>query len=369
MRVFIGSSTEARRLVEWLTARIGKLYASRLEPVPWTIYWQGGKYPLEQLKKFVDDTDGALLFMTADDRTWYRQTERHEPRDNLVFEAGLFFAEHGRDRTQLLIPDYTADDPLKRKVALPSDLGGLTVNYFPWPSGNDVDIDATGLPNTAAEVCNRLVKLGPRPRFPRKLEFLVGDYAVEPVSTFVGSFRDVLNNGIIRLVQEQSAQEIDIVVAYRIGEFRRVLTEFRKRPESRLRVCFANLWDDALLEIYRRKYFDRDAAYMRNALQESIRGLLGPCDIEYSEQNGVQITNLQDAPAASYQIAFTDQRITYSFYRVDDIAFVVPLDMKRTQDPAPLAWSFAKDTAPRTYRQYVQEYEQFFSEAKRVYPA
>lgn len=279
MRVFIGSSTEARRHVEWLTAYIGKHFAGELEPVPWTVYWEGGDYPLEQLKKFVDQTDAAILFMTAEDKTWYRDSERHEPRDNLVFEAGLFFAEHGRKRTQLLLPKYADSDPHKRKVALPSDLAGLTVNVFPWPGDGEVKFDATGLPNTAAEVCGRLVKLGPRPRFPQKLEFLAGDNAVEPVSTFVGSFRDVLNNGIIRLVQNHPPQEIDIVVAYRIGEFRRVLTEFRKHPESRLRVCFSNMWDKALVAAYQRKFFDRDAPHMQNALIESIQGLLGACEI------------------------------------------------------------------------------------------
>src|SRR5262245_60106131 len=116
MRIFIGSSTEFRRQVESLTAYILRSYSGRLEPVPWTLSWKGGKFPREQLKTFVEETDAAILFLTAEDKTWYRQTERHEPRDNLVFEAGLFFAEHGRERTQLLVPNYAADDPKKRKV-------------------------------------------------------------------------------------------------------------------------------------------------------------------------------------------------------------------------------------------------------------
>jgi hypothetical protein len=191
---------------------------------------------------------------------------------------------------------------------------------------------------------------------------------VEPVQTFAGSFRDVLNNGVIRLVTEQSPREIDIVVGYRIGEFRRVLTEFRKDPSRRLRVCFANVWDDGLVEMYRRKFYDRDAAYMRAALADSIRGILGQCDIE-PNAGGIIITNIANAPAAQFEIALTSQRITYSLYRVDDVIFLVPLDMKLPQDPAPLAWCFARDTSPRTFNQYKDEYEQFFLEAKRVYPA
>jgi predicted nucleotide-binding protein len=63
--------------------------------------WPGGRFTLENLLRFVDNTDAAILFWTADDKTWYRETQRFEPRDNLLFEAGLFIAAHGRDRTQL----------------------------------------------------------------------------------------------------------------------------------------------------------------------------------------------------------------------------------------------------------------------------
>lgn len=367
MRVFIGSSTEARPYVDWITAQIRSVYAGAIEPVPWTVVWQGGNYPLEQLKHFVEDTDAAILFMTPDDRTWYRESERHEPRDNLAFEAGLFFGVHGRDRARLLVPQYPKNDPEARRVALPSDLGGLTVHYFAVPT-NKVDFAATGLPATLTNVCEQLLALGARRRIPSKLSFLSSDRAVEPVQTFAGSFRDVLNNGVIRLVTEQFPREIDIVVGYRIGEFRRVLTEFRKDPSRRLRVCFANVWDDGLVEMYRRKFYDRDGAYMRAALADSIRGILGPCDIEPNGEGGITITNITDAPVAQLQIALTSQRITYSLYRVDDVIFLVPLDMKLPQDPAPLAWCFARDTSPRTFDQYMSEYEQFFLEAKRVYP-
>lgn len=366
MRVFIGSSTEARPYVEWITARIWERYAGRIEPVPWTVAWRGGSYPMEQLKSFVDDTDAALLFMTPDDKTWYRDLERHQPRDNLAFEAGMFLGVHGRARARLLVPQYPPEDPEGRRVSLPSDLGGLTVHTFAVPS-HVVDLAATGLPAAMTAVCEQLLALGSRCRIPSKLAFLSTDQTVERVETFAGSFRDVLNNGVIRLVTEQTPREIDIVVSYRIGEFRRVLGDFRKDPNRRLRVCFANVFDDALVEMYRRKFHDRDAPYMRSALSDSIRGILGPCNIEPSN-GGVSISNITDAPRADFQIFLTRQRITYSLYRVDDVTFIVPLDMKLPQDPAPLAWCFARDTSPRTYGQYFAEYEQLISEAQRVYP-
>src|ERR1039457_5549494 len=46
-RVFIGSSGEQVRLVEWLTSFIASNYPGRLEPVPRTIPWPGGLFTLE----------------------------------------------------------------------------------------------------------------------------------------------------------------------------------------------------------------------------------------------------------------------------------------------------------------------------------
>jgi hypothetical protein len=82
-RVFIGSSGEQRKLVEWLTAFIRKNYSDRLEPVPWTIPWPGGRFTFEHLTRVVEETDASILFWTADDKTWYRSAERHEPREFL----------------------------------------------------------------------------------------------------------------------------------------------------------------------------------------------------------------------------------------------------------------------------------------------
>ena len=68
MRVFIGSSSEARRYVDFTET---VLKAHDLEAVPWTDkrLWPGGKYLLDSLFNIVENTDGAILFMSPDDRT------------------------------------------------------------------------------------------------------------------------------------------------------------------------------------------------------------------------------------------------------------------------------------------------------------
>jgi hypothetical protein len=363
MRVFIGSSTEARRLVEWLTGFIRTEYSGKIDPVPWTVYWHGGYTTIEHLEKIGDETDAAILFFTGDDRTWYRNTERHEPRDNLLFEAGLFFASYGRLRTQILVPSY--QEAAKREpVAIPSDLAGLTLNYFPWGDG---DPAATGLPASARNVCDRLAALGVRSRRPTRLGVLAAHPSIKEIPTFVGDFRTILNDGVIRLAQDPAVTEIDVLVSYRMGEVARNLHAMCNRPGVRIRICFADMWDAALVGAYQRKYHDREAPYMQEAIKESITRLLGPCKFDLSEDGYLQPIVPDHPPRAHFEISLTSQRITYSFYRVDETCFIVPLDMKRSQDPPPLAWTVSRETAHGIYEHYVGEYANMFSEARRIY--
>ncbi len=363
--VFIGGSKEQRRLVEWLTDFMVREYSTKLKPRPWYAPWPGGRFTLETLLSIVEDTDEAILFRTADDTTWYRETEIHAPRDNVTFEAGLFFAAHGRERTQLMVPEYETGDP-RGTVKIPTDLSGLTLSYYAW---RDDAPENTGLPNTARRVCDALAKLSPRPRVPSALGELTGREGVEEVRTFVGAWREVHINAIAKLAERSEARSIDVLAAYRVGEIARVLDSFRKRRDARLRACFADTWDAELVKAYQRKYHDRTADQIQNATKESIQRLLGRFTLDETLGTTMpRVRDVSDPPAASYNIRLTSQRITYGFYRIDDFAFIVPLDMKKNQNPAPLAWVISKETAPGAFAHYLQEYDSLFAEARNVFP-
>src|SRR5262249_15972882 len=149
----------------------------------------------------------AILFWTADDKTWYRDIEIQAPRDNVTFEAGLFYAAHGRERTQIMVPEYQATDE-RRKIKVPTDLNGLTLNYYAWQNGV---AENRGMPNTARRVCDALAKLLPRPRVPSALADLTGREGVEEVRTFIGGWREVHINGIARLAERSEVRVIDIL--------------------------------------------------------------------------------------------------------------------------------------------------------------
>ena len=361
IKVFIGSSGEQKKLVEWITAFIRKEYSGRIEPIPWTMPWPGGQYVLENLLTFVESTDAAILFWTADDKTWYRNTERHEPRDNLIFEAGLFIASHGKSRTQLMVPFYEESDK-RKSVAIPSDLAGMTWNSYAWSDGSP---EATGLPNTARTVCDALLGLGPRVRPNSHLGHLRGLAGIEEARTFVGDWKSIHINAIARLASKPDAREIDLLASYRIGEIRNVISQFKNYPDAKLRVCFANLFDDTLCEAYRRKFFDRTATQLRSYLTESIELLLAPCKVEFDGQT-VHVSELKNPPKADIEIRLTNQRITFSYYRINEISFVVPLDMKTQKEPSPIVWAVDKETIPLAYDAYLREYTTVFQEAAKV---
>lgn len=126
-RVFIGSSTEGLPVAEAI--QLG------LDHVAECTVWNQGVFGLSSttIETVVDtaaDFDFAVLVLTPDDTTTRRGTLANSPRDNLIFELGLFTGILGRARTFLVYPrDAT--------LHLPNDLAGVTAaTYTSRSDGN-----------------------------------------------------------------------------------------------------------------------------------------------------------------------------------------------------------------------------------------
>lgn len=108
-------------------------------------------YALESLEAEVDDSDFAIAIAHSDDVTLFRDQEWPAPRDNVVFELGLFMGRLGRKRAILM-------EPREDKVKLPSDLSGITTIPYSYQVGKD----ASAL---MAPACNMLrdhmMEMGP----------------------------------------------------------------------------------------------------------------------------------------------------------------------------------------------------------------
>ncbi len=74
---------------------------------------------MEDLEQQISEADFAVLVGGPDDRVRSRGSERSVPRDNIVFELGLFMGALKRNRSFLLVPSGV-------DLKIPTDLLGLT---------------------------------------------------------------------------------------------------------------------------------------------------------------------------------------------------------------------------------------------------
>lgn len=149
VRVFIISSAEA--------LPVARLVRNAFEHDPFlTTIWTDGvfrvaNYTLQDLEAEVDDSDFAVAIAHADDLTESRGKDWPSPRDNVVFELGLFMGKLGRQRAILM-------EPREEKVKLPSDLSGITTIPYRFETGKDAA-------SLIAPACDRLrqhiIGLGP----------------------------------------------------------------------------------------------------------------------------------------------------------------------------------------------------------------
>jgi len=150
IRVFIISSTEALSIAREVQSNFER---DNIFVEVWIDgVFKASCYPLEDFERKVADSDFAIAIAHPDDLTEMRGSSQLTPRDNVIFELGLFIGRLGRQRSLLLEP---RDD----KVKLPSDLSGLTTIGYKYGPPQD-------LPSLLAPACNKIRKiineLGPR---------------------------------------------------------------------------------------------------------------------------------------------------------------------------------------------------------------
>jgi CRP/FNR family cyclic AMP-dependent transcriptional regulator len=115
--IFIGSSSEGLPFAECIYRTL-----KRLPVVPhlWSEgVFEASKTTIEELVREASESDFAILILSEDDATVSRGRRRTSPRDNVLFELGLFMGAVGRERTYVLAPQST-------DLKIPTDLLGLT---------------------------------------------------------------------------------------------------------------------------------------------------------------------------------------------------------------------------------------------------
>ena len=134
-RIFLGSSGKQEKLLKALTR--GLEDCAHVEP--WTTSFNPGTTTLERLLELTHEVDFAAFVFAQDDWTTNSPQVSPEPasgqaspRDNVVFEAGLFGGVLGMRRTIILHA---------KGAKLPSDLLGLTcIRYDDATTSADVRV-------------------------------------------------------------------------------------------------------------------------------------------------------------------------------------------------------------------------------------
>src|SRR5262245_33856411 len=127
-RIFLGSSGKQAELLEAIAQGLEDV----AEVEPWMTTFNPGRGTLDRLVELSQEVDFAAFAFAQDDWTTTDSSQQGQasPRDNVVFEAGLFGGALGIRRTFILHADGSK---------LPSDLLGLTsIRYDPATGPSDV---------------------------------------------------------------------------------------------------------------------------------------------------------------------------------------------------------------------------------------
>ena len=140
--VFVGSSTESLRIATIVQRVLNRVAEVRIwkERV-----FHEDQFILESLEKQTRQVDYAVMVFAPDDRVFCRGKDSAAPRDNVVFELGLFMGTLGHRRAFVIKPH-------KMDLKIPTDLLGKNhIEYATGPGGNcDVAIK---------EACQGLIEI------------------------------------------------------------------------------------------------------------------------------------------------------------------------------------------------------------------
>lgn len=128
-RIFLGSSGKQEKLLQALARGLGDI--ANVEP--WTTVFNPGVSTLDRLLELTREVDFAVFVFAQDDWTANSPdagSGQASPRDNVVFEAGLFGGVLGMRRTFILHA---------HGAKLPTDLLGLTCVRY------DIDLSPTAM--------------------------------------------------------------------------------------------------------------------------------------------------------------------------------------------------------------------------------
>jgi hypothetical protein len=157
-RVFIGSSKESIQVMETIAAGL----EGDMAVVRWTDrkVFPAGEFILNSLLKQVQAFDFAVMVFGPDDVVISRRQRTSAPRDNVVFELGLFMSRLEHHRALVVAPFGS-----RTRIKILSDLAGLNPVVYTPPTkrGHNRAALKRALAEAVAEIRDKVKEIGPKP--------------------------------------------------------------------------------------------------------------------------------------------------------------------------------------------------------------
>jgi predicted nucleotide-binding protein len=160
IQIFVASSSEQVKVAEKVATEITKAAGEWKEgPVMQVDVWNKNIFDfsrsyIESLEKQLDLADFAIIILTADDTGKVRENTVNLPRDNVIYELGLFTGRLGRNRCFLFV-----DGESETQIA--SDLSGVKSVVFYKGNGSSSSAKP-GLSAQVKAVLNQMLELNVR---------------------------------------------------------------------------------------------------------------------------------------------------------------------------------------------------------------
>lgn len=155
LRIFVASSTEGEPIAKELRNFLQEELGDGAVVEMWRSKFTFGETTIESLEAVAEEADFALMVMTPDDITVSRDEKSAAPRDNLVFELGLFVGALGRNRA-IVVRDS------KKSMKLPSDYLNVTVLSY---DSSSAQRQTTSLQTKCVKLAGYIKKVGLRPKW------------------------------------------------------------------------------------------------------------------------------------------------------------------------------------------------------------
>ncbi|WP_438729253.1 TIR domain-containing protein [Parasphingorhabdus sp. DH2-15] len=229
--IFIGSTSEHEEVARALELNL----EGKAEVNIWAHSFRPGRTVFDELVSFSQTYDFAILITTPLDAVTSRDVEQLAPRDNVVFELGLFLGALGRDRV-------FAVTEFNKPSKIMSDYSGVTyLTYDGHRSDNDL---TKALSPVSTQLMMQIGKVGKRNDnpLPSVNEFSGELIGLERIYDSFNLARDDIysdlksTKGPIRIFIHIASQDIGIS-----GSFFDVLDEVAKSGNVDMRVLHASI--------------------------------------------------------------------------------------------------------------------------------